>query len=127
MLFAEACWVLYSIFSSNMLSGRQSSVSPQGCIDSQSLVAKGLNSDTRLLHFSAVKHREDEVFPKNHRLCFISVHHRDLKDEVLENVSCDLQSTHLTPADCPQLTATSPSSFFSSRNTSIQCSQKSLH
>ncbi|MXQ79975.1 hypothetical protein E5288_WYG013744 [Bos mutus] len=51
------------------------------CIDSQSLVAKGLNSDTRLLHFSAVKHREDEVFPKNHRLCFISVHHRDLKDE----------------------------------------------
>ena len=82
-----------------MLSGRQSSVSPQCCIDSQSLVAKGLNPDTRLLHFSAVKDWEDEVFPKNHLLCSISVHNRDLKGEVLENVSCDLQSTHLTPAD----------------------------
>ena len=74
-------------------------MSLQCCIDSQSLVAKGLNPDTCLLHFSVVKDQEDEVFPKNHLLCSISVHDQDLNGEVLENVFCDLQSTRLTPAD----------------------------
>lgn len=89
--------VLY--FSGNMLRGGQSSVSLQCSIDSQSLGAKGLYPDTHLLHFSVVKDRENEVFPKKHFLCSIFVHDRDLKGKVFENVFCDPESTDLTPSD----------------------------
>lgn len=89
--------VLY--FSSNMLSGRQSSVSLQCSIYSQSLGAKALYPATHLLHFSVVKDWENEVFPKKHLLCSISVHDWDLKGKVFENVFCDPQSTGLTPSD----------------------------
>lgn len=89
--------VLY--FSGNMLSGGQSSVSLQCSIYSQSLGAKGLYPDTHLLHFSVVKDRKNEVFPKKPLLWSIFVHDRDLKGKVFENVFCDPQSTDLTPSD----------------------------
>ncbi|KAI4576358.1 hypothetical protein MJT46_002193 [Ovis ammon polii x Ovis aries] len=54
-----------------------------------------------LVNPAFVKDGEDEVFPKNHLLCSISVHDRDLKDTVdqsrLLNTHCGLGSTVIKP------------------------------
>lgn len=97
-------------FSSNMLSGRQSSVSPQCCIDSQSLVAKGLNPDTRLLHFFSCKRwGRWSLSPRITFCALFPCPWPTWKGEGLKNVFCDsAEHTSETSWLCPQLTATLP-------------------